>query len=62
MADEAVCIGPALSIKSYLNVDAIMEAIRQTKAEAVSLSYWNLIRTLYFYYLIDFRFIQDMVI
>lgn len=35
MADEKVCIGPAPSIKSYLNVDAIIEAIRQTKAEAV---------------------------
>jgi hypothetical protein len=35
MADEKVCIGPAPSIKSYLNVDAIIEAIRSTKAEAV---------------------------
>ena len=37
MADEKVCIGPAPSIKSYLNVDAIIEAIRSTKSEAVCL-------------------------
>ena len=35
MADEKICIGPAPSIKSYLNVDAIIEAIRSTKTEAV---------------------------
>ncbi len=35
MADEAVCIGPAPSIKSYLNVNAILDAIKSTKAEAV---------------------------
>jgi len=40
MADEKVCIGPAPSIKSYLNVDAIIEAIRSTKAEAVKNSYY----------------------
>ena len=39
MADEAVCIGPAPSIKSYLNIDAIIEAIRQTKSEAVHPGY-----------------------
>ena len=39
MADEAVCIGPAQSIKSYLNVEAIMEAIRKTGAEAVHPGY-----------------------
>ena len=39
MADEAVCIGPAPSIKSYLNVPAIMEAIHQTKSEAVHPGY-----------------------
>lgn len=41
MADEAVCIGPAPSIKSYLNVDAIMEAIKQTKSEAVNIYIMN---------------------
>lgn len=38
MADEAVCVGPAPTSKSYLNMDAIMEAIRKTRAQAVSLN------------------------
>ena len=38
MADEAVCVGPAPTNKSYLNMDAIMEAIRKTRAQAVSLN------------------------
>ena len=36
MADEAVCIGPAPSIQSYLNVDAILNAIKTTGSQAVS--------------------------
>uniref|UniRef100_A0A8C6KVT3 Propionyl-CoA carboxylase alpha chain, mitochondrial n=1 Tax=Nothobranchius furzeri TaxID=105023 RepID=A0A8C6KVT3_NOTFU len=36
MADEAVCVGPAPTSKSYLNMDAIMDAIRLTGAQAVS--------------------------
>lgn len=36
MADEAFCVGPAPTSKSYLNMDAIMEAIRVTGAQAVS--------------------------
>lgn len=36
MADEAVCVGPAPTSKSYLNMDAIMDAIRLTCAQAVS--------------------------
>lgn len=36
MADEAVCVGPAPTSKSYLNTDAIMDAIRSTGAQAVS--------------------------
>uniref|UniRef100_A0A671T1S2 Propionyl-CoA carboxylase n=1 Tax=Sinocyclocheilus anshuiensis TaxID=1608454 RepID=A0A671T1S2_9TELE len=36
MADEAVCVGPAPTSKSYLNMDAIMNAIKQTGAQAVS--------------------------
>ncbi len=39
MADEAVCIGPAQSIKSYLNMDAILDAVSRTKAEAVHPGY-----------------------
>ncbi|KAM9803736.1 propionyl-CoA carboxylase alpha chain [Neosynchiropus ocellatus] len=39
MADEAVCVGPAPTSKSYLNMDAIMEAIRSTRAQAVHPGY-----------------------
>ncbi|XP_033865733.1 propionyl-CoA carboxylase alpha chain, mitochondrial-like [Acipenser ruthenus] len=39
MADEAVCVGPAPTNKSYLNTDAIMEAIRKTGAQAVHPGY-----------------------
>lgn len=39
MADEAVCVGPAPSAQSYLNVDAIMDAIQQTGAQAVHPGY-----------------------
>uniref|UniRef100_A0A7N8WLE6 Propionyl-CoA carboxylase alpha chain, mitochondrial n=1 Tax=Mastacembelus armatus TaxID=205130 RepID=A0A7N8WLE6_9TELE len=39
MADEAVCVGPAPTSKSYLNMDAIMNAIRVTGAEAVHPGY-----------------------
>ncbi|NWJ07282.1 PCCA carboxylase, partial [Crypturellus undulatus] len=38
MADEAACVGPAPTSKSYLNMDAIMEVIRKTRAQAVSLN------------------------
>lgn len=39
MADEAVCVGPAPTSKSYLNMDAIMEAIKKTGAQAVHPGY-----------------------
>lgn len=39
LADEAVCIGPAPSKQSYLNMDAIMGAIQSTGAEAVHPGY-----------------------
>jgi propionyl-CoA carboxylase alpha chain len=39
MADEAYCIGPAPSIKSYLSIDAIMEVIKKSKTEAVHPGY-----------------------
>ncbi|CAJ1066531.1 propionyl-CoA carboxylase alpha chain%2C mitochondrial [Xyrichtys novacula] len=39
MADEAMCVGPAPTNKSYLNMDAIMEAIRVTGAQAVHPGY-----------------------
>uniref|UniRef100_A0A8C5BB05 Propionyl-CoA carboxylase alpha chain, mitochondrial n=1 Tax=Gadus morhua TaxID=8049 RepID=A0A8C5BB05_GADMO len=35
MADQAVCVGPAPTNQSYLNMDAIMEAVRSTGAQAV---------------------------
>ena len=38
-ADEAVNIGPALSRKSYLNMDNIIKAATQTKADAVHPGY-----------------------
>ena len=37
MADEAMCVGPAASRESYLNVDRIMEVIKITGAQAVSI-------------------------
>ena len=36
MADEAFCIGPAPTKESYLNMDAILDVIKQTGAQAVS--------------------------
>ncbi|KAG5262254.1 hypothetical protein AALO_G00293890 [Alosa alosa] len=39
MADEAVCVGPAPTNQSYLNMDAIMDAVRQTGAQAVHPGY-----------------------
>jgi geranyl-CoA carboxylase alpha subunit len=39
LADEAVCIGPAAASASYLKVDAILDACRQTGADAVHPGY-----------------------
>jgi propionyl-CoA carboxylase alpha chain len=39
MADEAVCIGPAASKESYLAMDKIIAACKQTGAEAVHPGY-----------------------
>jgi acetyl-CoA carboxylase, biotin carboxylase subunit len=39
MADETVCIGPAPSAKSYLNMPAILDAAEQTGAVAVHPGY-----------------------
>ncbi|KAI9593210.1 carbamoyl-phosphate synthase L chain, ATP binding domain-containing protein [Syncephalis fuscata] len=39
MADEAVCVGPAPSSESYLNIPAILKAIHDTGAQAVHPGY-----------------------
>jgi len=39
MADEAVCVGPAASGQSYLNIDAIVAAARTVEAEAIHPGY-----------------------
>lgn len=39
LADEAVCIGPAISRKSYLNMESIIEVAKKTGAEAIHPGY-----------------------
>ncbi|NIM91602.1 MAG: acetyl-CoA carboxylase biotin carboxylase subunit [Candidatus Aminicenantes bacterium] len=39
MADEAVCIGPAPAIESYLNMERIIQTAHQMKAEAIHPGY-----------------------
>lgn len=39
LADEAFCVGPAPTSKSYLKMDAILDVIKKTGAEAVSTSH-----------------------
>jgi acetyl-CoA carboxylase, biotin carboxylase subunit len=39
MADEAVCVGPAASSQSYLNIDAIIEAAKKTDSQAIHPGY-----------------------
>ena len=39
LADEQVCIGPAISAKSYLNIESIIEAAKGTNADAVHPGY-----------------------
>lgn len=39
MADEAVCIGPAATRESYLNMEKILDAIRKTGSQAVHPGY-----------------------
>ena len=38
-ADEAICIGPAESIKSYLNIPALIAAAELTNADAIHPGY-----------------------
>lgn len=39
VADEAVCIGPAAPAESYLNIEAVLAAARDTDAEAIHPGY-----------------------
>ncbi|CAI2737404.1 unnamed protein product [Dicrocoelium dendriticum] len=39
MADEAVCVGPAASSQSYLNIPAILDAVKSTGTQAVHPGY-----------------------
>src|SRR5699024_1692613 len=39
LADEAVCIGPAASAQSYLNIPAVMSAADVTVSTAIHLGY-----------------------
>src|SRR5687767_4285360 len=39
LCDEAVCIGPAASVQSYLNIAAIIAAAKATEAEAIHPGY-----------------------
>ncbi|MBU2644136.1 acetyl-CoA carboxylase biotin carboxylase subunit [bacterium] len=39
LADEQVCIGPPISAKSYLNIDSIIQAAKETGAEAIHPGY-----------------------
>jgi acetyl-CoA carboxylase, biotin carboxylase subunit len=39
LADERICVGPAMSSKSYLDIEAIIAAARQTGAEAIHPGY-----------------------
>ncbi|MDX6611665.1 MAG: acetyl-CoA carboxylase, biotin carboxylase subunit [Blastocatellia bacterium] len=39
LADEAVCIGPAASVDSYLNINAVIGAARQVNADAIHPGY-----------------------
>jgi acetyl-CoA carboxylase biotin carboxylase subunit len=39
LADEQVCIGPPISAKSYLNIETIIKAARQTQADAIHPGY-----------------------
>ena len=35
LADEQICIGPAISAKSYLNIDSIIASAKSSGADAI---------------------------
>ena len=39
MADESICVGPALALESYLNMDKVLGAVKATGADAVHPGY-----------------------
>ena len=39
MADEAVCVGPALALNSYLNMENVLAAVKSTGADGVHPGY-----------------------
>ena len=39
LADEQICIGPPISAKSYLNIENIINAARETGADAIHPGY-----------------------
>lgn len=39
IADESICIGPAVSAKSYLNMESIIKAAKETGADAIHPGY-----------------------
>ena len=45
MADEAVRVGPAPATESYLVMDAVLEAVENTGAQAVSEPTFSLLQT-----------------
>lgn len=48
LADEAVCIGPAVPARSYLNIPALISAAKVTAAEAIHPGYGFLSENAYF--------------
>ncbi|CAB4014449.1 propionyl- carboxylase alpha chain, mitochondrial-like, partial [Paramuricea clavata] len=53
MADESVCVGPPPSGESYLNMDAILGAIKTTGAQAVHPGYGFLSENMHFVKLLE---------
>src|SRR3989338_8302760 len=48
MADEAICIGPAASVNSYLNIPAIISAAEITDVDAIHPGYGFLAENAHF--------------